>query len=134
MMNGISWPQVKGLKMKIINNKYAYNRATNNNSKFTIEFQNKTDCDVIAEEINLLAADDHVSVWDFFQGKKAQKLLANSVEGLIVFLSCKQRNNVISGEFFSLDEKVDAKIFSDYILEAQNDAVVDIDGLMMEAI
>ncbi len=120
--------------MKIINNKYAYNSATNNNSKFTIEFQNKTDCDVIAEEINLLAADDHVSVWDVFQGKKAQKLLANSVEGLIVFLSCKQRNNVISGEFFSLDEKVDAKIFSDYILEAQNDAVVDIDGLMMEAI
>ncbi len=117
--------------MYIINNNFKNDQATSKNSKFTIVFQGKKECKVVAKKIDLLTVDDRIKLYDAFKGKQAQKLLRNVLDGLIVFLSCKQEKNVISGEFFSSDKKEDGCLFANYIHELQEDAFVDIDGSAM---
>ncbi len=114
--------------MFIINNNYNKSQLVQNNSKFTVVFQDDEECNLISKEIDLLTSDDSVKIWDAFQGEFAQKLLSYAIDGLIVFLSCQQNKNVISGEFFSLDKSEDNSLFASYIHEAGNNALVDIDG------
>ena len=95
-------------------------------STFKVVFQDKNECCTVANEIDLLSNDGWNRVWDCFKGQQAQKLLNNAVDGLIVFLSCQRENNIISGEFFSLDEKADSSLFKNYIHEVQSDAQIDI--------
>ncbi len=109
--------------MHIINNNKC---AAQKISKFTVEFQDVQGCNMVARELELLVRDDYKNIWLTFKSDKAKLLLSSSIDGLIVFLSCIQNNNVMTGEYFSLDSVCDGKIFTDYVSEAQNDAFVDI--------
>ncbi len=115
--------------MHIINNKCAAKKI----SKFTIEFQDVQGCKRVARELELLVHDDYKNIWRVFKSNEAKLLLSSSLDGLIVFLSCTQNNNVITGEYFSLDSVSDGKLFTDYVSEAQNDAFVDIEGQAVAA-
>ena len=112
--------------MHIINYKNEY--AAKKISKFTIEFQDIQGSKIIARELNLLVHDDFKNIWQAFKSDEAKQLLSSSIDGLIIFLSCIQSNNVITGEYFSLDSAEDGKLLTDYISKAQNDAFVNIDG------
>lgn len=117
--------------MYIINNNNEY--IAEKNTKFTIVFQDAQGCGVVAKELIMLTSDDWAGVWQFFQGKEAKQLLSTAISGLVVFLTCTQKENIITGEFFSLDSLADGKLLASYVHEAQNDALVDIGGQVLVA-
>ncbi len=117
--------------INLINNNDESGWDAKKNSKFTVVFQDKKKCKAVAEEIELLTSDDRIKVWDAFKGQQAQKLLSNVLDGLIVFLSCKQDQNTLLGEYFSIDSKKDNSLFTQYIHEVQKDAQVEIGSSSM---
>ncbi len=85
--------------------------------KYSINFKNQEQCDNTHEALNHLCEDSYMLLWPSFTSIKAQHLLANAVEGLMVFLTCKRNANTLTGSFYTSDMELDQQVFQDFIHE-----------------
>ncbi|HHL18867.1 MAG TPA: hypothetical protein ENJ33_03960 [Thiothrix sp.] len=85
--------------------------------KYSIAFKNQEQCDNTHEALNHLCNDNYMPLWSVFTGIKAQHLLSNALEGLIIFLTCKRNVNTLTGSFYTSDMELDQQVFQDFIHE-----------------
>jgi len=85
--------------------------------KYSINFKNQEQCDNTHEALSHLCEDSYMQLWPTFTGSKAQHLLANAIEGLMVFLTCKRNANTLTGSFYTSDIELDQQVFQDFIHE-----------------
>ena len=85
--------------------------------KYSINFKSQEQCNNTHQALNHLCKDDYVLLWPSFTSTKAQHLLSNTIEGLIVFLTCKRNANTLTGSFYTSDMELDQQVFQDFIHE-----------------
>ncbi len=85
--------------------------------KYSIDFKDQKQCDNTHEALNHLCEDNYMSLWPSFTSIKAQHLLSNAIEGLMVFLTCKRNANTLTGSFYTSDMELDQQVFQDFIHE-----------------
>ena len=117
--------------MIISNNNYI--DPTDKVCKFQVEFEDSQICKYIPDSIELLAKDDNTKVWQNFQGKFAVTLLDRAIEGLMVFLTCQRKGNILTGQFTSLDPETDGQLLTKYLHESNEDAIINIQQTIIAA-
>jgi hypothetical protein len=85
--------------------------------KYSIDFKNQEQCESTHEALNHLCEDSYMLLWASFTSIKAQHLLSNAIEGLMVFLTCKRNANTLTGSFYTSDMELDQQVFQDFIRE-----------------
>lgn len=103
-----------------------YKGSSDKTCNFRAEFKDTHKCTKVAESIKLLTEDDTQNALQKFHGTFGEMLFTHALEGLIVFLSCEQVDNTLSGQFSSLDLDSDGQLFKEYITEANDEVIVDI--------
>lgn len=85
--------------------------------KYSINFKHQEQCNSTYQALNHLCEDNYALLQSSFNSLKSEHLLANAIEGLMVFLSCKRDENTLTGSFYTSDMELDQQVFQDFIHE-----------------